>query len=63
MDGFIMAITLFAALVGIIVALRAEDRQVERFADAPRRLPLPGPRDLHAVTGATLGRAHVPSWG
>lgn len=63
MGGFIAAISLFGAIAGIVAAMRADDASVQHFADSPRRLPPPGSRDLHAVTGITLGRAHVPSWG
>ena len=63
MGGFIAALTLFLALAGIIAAIRAEDEVIDHAFDEPRRLPSPGSRDLHAITGNTLGRAHVPSWG
>lgn len=63
MGGFIAALALFAAIAGFVAAMRADDEAVQHFADSPRRLPNPGSRDLHTVTGITLGRAHVPSWG
>jgi hypothetical protein len=63
MASLITAFAIFFVVASIIAVLRAEDESVATFADSPRRLPNPGSRDLHTVVGATLGRAHVPSWG
>lgn len=63
MFGLLIAALLFAGIVGIVASLRADDDSVQSLLDHPRKVPNPGPRDLHTVTSATLGRAHVPSWG
>lgn len=63
MTGLLAALLLFTAIVGLVAAYRTDDDGVRAFADSPRRLPDPGPRDLHTVTSGTLGRAHVPNWG
>jgi hypothetical protein len=65
--GIVTALVFFGALTWIITALRESDDHSDvdarAWVEVPSRLPNPGPRDLHAVTGGTLGRAHVPSWG
>lgn len=62
MTGFLVAMALFGAIAAATSAATRAGADDELALDAgPRRLPNPGARDLHAVTGA-LGRAHVPSW-
>jgi hypothetical protein len=63
MTGVLTAVVLFAAIAGLIAGYRTDSDRAESFDDAPRRVPNPGPRDLHTVTGSTLARAYVPSWG
>ena len=60
--GLLVAVLIFTAVVGIAGALRANDDEIGAFADEPRRVPNPSPRDIHAITG-TLGHAPVPRWG
>ena len=62
MTGIILALLLFGAMATVGGTLLSRDEQVDDFADAPRRMPNPGPRDRHNV-GITLGRAPVPTWG
>lgn len=63
MSGLIAAVFLFAAIAALVAGMRAEGASEASLpGDSPRRLPDPGPRDMHAVTG-TLGHAPVPSWG
>ena len=61
--GIIVAIAFFITIVGIGALLQRHDAsQALELDDQPKRTPLPGARDAHAVTGM-LGRAAVPSWG
>jgi hypothetical protein len=63
MASFITAAAIFVVIASIISALRTgDDEAAAAFADSPRKLPNPGPRDIYAV-GGTLGSAPVPSWG
>lgn len=60
METFIAAAALFCAVWLVIAVVRAEDT-TPIYGDVPKRLPDPGPRDQHTVTG-TLFRAKVPRW-
>jgi hypothetical protein len=60
--GLFTAICFFGALTWIITELRGTE-EPDGYAPEPKRVPDPGSRDLHTVSGPTLGRAHVPSWG
>lgn len=60
--GLLTAIAIFAAIIGIVGALRADSDEVDAFVGEPRRVPNPSPRDIYATTG-TLNRAPVPRWG
>ncbi|MCW2960893.1 MAG: hypothetical protein JWM90_1280 [Thermoleophilia bacterium] len=63
MTGFIAAAGLFAALVALVSYLDGRAAPAPLPGDAPRTLPNPGARDLHAMaSGAVLQRAPVPSW-
>lgn len=62
MTGIFLALLLFGGIATLSGVLLSSDEQVDDFADMPKRLPNPGPRDLYSVSG-TLGRAQVPSWG
>lgn len=60
--GIIIAIALFTAIVAAGYQLQQAEVGGLDAHDQPKRAPLPGARDAHAVTGM-LGRAPVPSWG
>lgn len=62
MTSIFLALLLFGALATIGGIMLSSDEQVDDLADAPRRMPDPGPRDRYAM-GTTLNRAPVPSWG
>jgi hypothetical protein len=61
--GLFTAIVFFGALTAVITALRSSEDASDGYVPEPKRVPDPGSRDLHTVTGGTLGRAWVPSWG
>lgn len=64
MTGLLPAIALFIALGALATRLgRDASSDLPLPGDAPRTLPNPGARDVHTVSGSTLGRAYVPSWG
>ena len=63
MTGLLTAIGLFIALTALLAHLRSADDDRTYDGHVPKKLPNPGARDIHAVSGTTLSRAHVPSWG
>ncbi len=62
MTGIFLALLLFGAIATLGGVLLSTDESVEDFADMPRRMPDPGPRDRYAL-GHALNRAPVPTWG
>ena len=62
MEIFLTALAL-ALVVFALAATRDRSPALDHTFDAPKRLPDPGPRDVHAVGGLTLANAPVPSWG
>ena len=64
MTGILLALVLFAAVAAVATVYTASDDELTAFVDdMPNKKPKPGARDLYTVTGSTLSRAHVPSWG
>jgi hypothetical protein len=62
MLGLLVAVLTFGVIAVVVSTIRAEDVPTSGYMDAPKRVPDPSPRDLHAVSGV-LGKAPVPSWG
>lgn len=61
MMGLLVAVLTFGVIAVVVSTIRAEDATASSYMEAPKRVPDPSPRDLHAVSGL-LGKAPVPSW-